>query len=72
LAGNGWAAQRDRAKLNAGAVLRDPSNPSQIAQFGAMQAVAPSLKLEVVPINVRDASEIERPSRTSLAHRMAA
>jgi putative tryptophan/tyrosine transport system substrate-binding protein len=27
------------------AVLRDPANPYQIAQFGAMQAVGPSLRL---------------------------
>jgi putative ABC transport system substrate-binding protein len=42
------------------AVLRDPANPSQTAQFGAIQGVAPSLRVEVSPINVRDASEIER------------
>src|SRR5262249_52269341 len=41
-------------------VLRDPTNPSQVAQFGAMQAVAPSLRLEGVPIHVRDGNEIER------------
>ena len=29
-------------------------------QFGAIQAVAPSLGIEVSPVNVRDASEIER------------
>ncbi|MFL6948772.1 MAG: ABC transporter substrate-binding protein [Xanthobacteraceae bacterium] len=42
------------------AVLRDTSNPSQTAQYGAIQAVAPSLKVEVTPVNMRDASEIER------------
>ena len=42
------------------AVLRDPANPSQTAQFGAIRAVAPSLRVEMIPINVRDASEIER------------
>ena len=42
------------------AVLRDPANPSQAAQFGAMRAVAPALGVEIVPINVRDASELER------------
>ena len=30
------------------------------AQFGAVQAVAPSLGVEVSPLNMRDASEIER------------
>jgi len=42
------------------AVLRDPASPSQIAQFGAIQTAAPSLRVEVIPVNVRDASEIER------------
>jgi putative ABC transport system substrate-binding protein len=42
------------------AVLRDPANPSQTAQFGAIQAVAPSLRVEVIPVNMREASEIER------------
>jgi putative tryptophan/tyrosine transport system substrate-binding protein len=43
------------------AVLRDPANPSQTAQFGAIQGVAPSLKVEVTPVGMRDAGEIERP-----------
>jgi putative ABC transport system substrate-binding protein len=42
------------------AVLRDSANPSQTAQFAAMQAMAPSLRVEVNPVNARDASEIER------------
>src|SRR5271166_1503519 len=42
------------------AVLRDPANPAGTAQFGAIQAVAPSLGLEITPINVREPSEIER------------
>jgi putative ABC transport system substrate-binding protein len=41
-------------------VLRDPSNPSGAAQFGAIQAVAPSLGIEVGPVDVRQAGEIER------------
>jgi putative tryptophan/tyrosine transport system substrate-binding protein len=41
-------------------VFRDTGNPSGNAQFGAIQAVAPSLGIEVSPINVRDAGEIER------------
>ena len=40
--------------------MRDPANPSQAAQFGAMRAVAPALRVEIIPVNVRDASEIER------------
>ena len=42
------------------AVLRDRSNPAGTAQFGIMQAAASSLGVELSPINVRDASEIER------------
>jgi putative ABC transport system substrate-binding protein len=42
------------------AVLRDPASPSQTAQFGAIQTAAPSLRVEVIPINMRDANEIER------------
>ena len=42
------------------AVLRDPAIASGIGQFGAIQAVAPSLGVEVSPVNVRDAGEIER------------
>ena len=41
------------------AVLRDPANPSGTGQFGVIQAVAPSLRVEVSPVNVRDAGEIE-------------
>ena len=46
--------------LTRAAVLRDPTNPAGSAQFGAIQAMAPSLGMAVSPINVRDASEIER------------
>jgi putative ABC transport system substrate-binding protein len=42
------------------AVFRDPANPAGSAQFGAIQAMASSLGVEVSPINVRNASEIER------------
>jgi putative ABC transport system substrate-binding protein len=42
------------------AVFRDPASPSGIGQFGAIQTVAPSLGVEVSPVNVREASEIER------------
>jgi putative ABC transport system substrate-binding protein len=41
-------------------VIRDPTIPSGIGQFGAIQTVAPSLGVEVNPVNVRDAGEIER------------
>jgi len=42
------------------AVIRDPAISAGIGQFGAIQAVAPSLGVEVSPVNVRDADEIER------------
>jgi putative tryptophan/tyrosine transport system substrate-binding protein len=42
------------------AVLRDPAQTAGIGQFGAIQAVAPSLGVEVIPVNVRDAGDIER------------
>jgi len=42
------------------AVIRDSANPAGPAQFGIIQAVAPSLRMEVTPVNMRDAPEIER------------
>jgi putative ABC transport system substrate-binding protein len=42
------------------AVLRDPTVASGTGQFGAVQIVAPSLGVELSPIDVRDPSEIER------------
>jgi ABC-type uncharacterized transport system substrate-binding protein len=42
------------------AVLRDPDVPSGPAVFGIIQAAAPSLGVEATPVNLRDASEIER------------
>src|SRR4051794_8375148 len=42
------------------AVLRDPAVASGIGQFGAVQAVAPSLGVELSPVDVRHAPEIER------------
>ena len=42
------------------AVLRDPAIPQGIGQFGAIQSAAPSFGVEVSPVNLRDADEIER------------
>ena len=42
------------------AVLRDPAIAAGIGQFAVIQSVAPSLGVEVSPVNVRDAGEIER------------
>jgi putative tryptophan/tyrosine transport system substrate-binding protein len=41
-------------------ILRDPTQPAGTGQFGAIQAAAPSLRVEVNPVDVRDAGEIER------------
>src|SRR5215471_6740474 len=41
------------------AILRDTANPAGNAQFGVIQAVAPTLGVEVSPFNMRNASEIE-------------
>jgi len=42
------------------AVLRDPAIASGIGQFGAIQAVAPSLGVELSPVDARDGPEIDR------------
>jgi putative tryptophan/tyrosine transport system substrate-binding protein len=41
-------------------VLRDSANPAEIGQLAAIQTAAPSLGVEVSPIGLRDAGEIER------------
>jgi putative ABC transport system substrate-binding protein len=41
-------------------VIRNPTNASGVGQFAAIQALAPSLGVELRPIDVRDAREIER------------
>jgi len=46
------------------AILRDTANPAGNAQFGVIQAVAPTLGVEVSPFNMRNASEIERAVTT--------
>jgi ABC-type uncharacterized transport system substrate-binding protein len=42
------------------AVLRDPTNPAGTGQWGAIQAVASPLGVEISPIDVRERGEIER------------
>jgi putative tryptophan/tyrosine transport system substrate-binding protein len=42
------------------AVLRDPTLASGVGQFAVIQSVAPSVGVEVSPVNARDANEIER------------
>jgi ABC-type uncharacterized transport system substrate-binding protein len=47
-------------RLTRAAVLRDPAVASQIGLFGGIQSVAPSLGVELRPIDAADAGEIER------------
>ena len=42
------------------AVIVDPTIPTGPAQFSVIQTMAPSLRVEVTPINKRDAGEIDR------------
>jgi ABC-type uncharacterized transport system substrate-binding protein len=42
------------------AVIRDPGIATGLSQFAAIQAVGPSLGIEVTPVGVKDAEEIER------------
>jgi putative ABC transport system substrate-binding protein len=46
-------------RLSRVAVLRDSTQGSGTSQFAAIQAVAPSLRVEVNPINTRSAAQIE-------------
>jgi len=45
-------------------VLRDASQGFAVSQFVAIQTVAPSLGVEVIPVNMRDAGEIEQSVAT--------
>jgi len=46
------------------AVVRDPATPQGIGQFSAVHSLAPSLRIEVIPLNAREPSEIERTIAT--------
>ena len=60
-------------RVTRAAVLRDPSpTPPGIGQFAAIQAVAPSFGVELSPVDVRDAGEIERAVAAFARVRMAA
>jgi putative ABC transport system substrate-binding protein len=51
-------------RVTRAAVLRDPTFAAAAAQFGAIQAVAPSFRMQISPAGVRDAAEIERAIST--------
>jgi putative ABC transport system substrate-binding protein len=42
------------------AVIRDPASPQGIGQFSSVQSLAPSLGLNVNPVNAREPGELER------------
>ena len=47
-------------RVSRAAILRDPTVAVGIGQLGAIQSVAPSLGFEIIPMDVREAGEIER------------
>jgi putative ABC transport system substrate-binding protein len=47
-------------RLTRAAVLRDSANRAGIGEFAAIQSAAPSLGVELRPVDTRDAREIER------------
>ncbi|MFL6796576.1 MAG: ABC transporter substrate-binding protein [Xanthobacteraceae bacterium] len=47
-------------QLSRAAVLRDPAIASQIGQFGGIQSLAPSLGIELRPVDAADDGDIER------------
>jgi len=47
-------------RVTRAAVLRDPATPQGVGQFATIQAVAPSFGVELSPVTMRDADEIER------------
>src|SRR5262249_48757406 len=54
------AAQQIAPSVTRAAVIRDAANTAGIGYVGAIQTAAPSLGVEVKPVNVRDVGEIER------------
>ena len=51
-------------RLAQAAVLRDPTSRAGIGEFAAIQSVAPSLGVELRPVDTTDAGEIERTLAT--------
>ena len=54
------AAQRDRAPGDTSRSYSRSCEPQGTGQWGAIQAAAPSVRIEVSAVNVRNADEIER------------
>src|SRR5262249_53250285 len=57
---NGWSCSKKSRRVTRVAVLRDPALASGGGQLDALQALASSFGVELSPVGVRDASEIER------------
>ena len=55
-------------RVRRAAVIRDPAISAGLGQFGAIQSVAPTLGIEISPINARDAQEIERGIKAFVQH----
>jgi putative ABC transport system substrate-binding protein len=55
-----WLVKEIAPTVTRVAVLRDPAVPTGPAQFGIIQVAAPSLRIEVSPVSIRDAPGIER------------
>ena len=47
-------------RMTRAAFLRDPAIPEGIGQFAVIQSVAPSFGVEVSPVDIRDAGDIQR------------
>jgi putative ABC transport system substrate-binding protein len=47
-------------RVTRAAVIRDPTDPTGIGQFAAIQSMAPSLGVVISTVNTHDAAEIER------------
>ena len=61
---NGWSClKRSRQASRERPILRDAAIPQGSGQFGAIQSVAPSFGVELRPVDLRDATEIERAVR---------
>ena len=54
------AAQRNRATRHPSGGHSRPTVAAQIGQMGAIQSVAPSLGMELLPVEPRDAGDIAR------------
>ena len=59
--GNGWnCLNRSRPTRHERLFFGTPAQGAGTGLFAVIQAVAPSLRVEVSPVNMRDADEIER------------